>query len=130
MGRAVAGRRDESTASPLVPAVPAAHSQVAFQLHLLLSHALEENLSSLLHGPDEGPDTSDSASAFPEFPVGVKGAQEETLQTARLQHRHGSRWEPGGERDGVTFSTFMSGRSGTRCRHAVNKAGTVSKSTH
>lgn len=85
-------------ASPLFLRCRAAHSQVAFQPHLLLSHALEENLSSLLHGPDEGPDTSDPASAFPEFPVGVEGAQEETLQTARLQHRHGSRWEPGGER--------------------------------
>lgn len=98
LGRAVAGRRDESTRVSVVPAVPAAHSQVAFQPHLLLSHALKENLASLFHGPDEGPDTSDPASAFPEFPVGVKGAQEETLQTARLQHRHGSRWEPGGER--------------------------------
>lgn len=107
----------------------AARSQVAFELHLLLSHVLEEDLSSLLHGLDEGPDASDAASAFPEYPVSVQGAQKETLQTARLQHRHGPRWEPA-KRDGVTFCAFMSDQRGARCCNTLNKTGIASMTTH
>lgn len=52
------------------------------ELSILVPDVLEKNLPSVLHRADERPETVGPTLALPEFPVCVKGMQEETLQAA------------------------------------------------